>query len=498
MNLADGMPLLVEATLAGSVAIVLVLLVRQRLRARFGAGIAYAGWLLVPAALLAVSLPAATIAAPAAAVLQLGYVGPTTAADQTRTALDPATVAMLLWLSGVMLALAGFAFQQHRFRHALGILRPRVDGVQQASATRGLPAAFGLLRPRIVVPADFDLRFSPEQQMLMQAHERSHIRGGDLHANAAAVALRCQFWFNPLVHVASRQFRHDQELACDQRVIARHPKSRRAYGEAMLKAQLAVQSLPLGCHWGYGHPLKERIAMLNQPVPTRTRWVVGSAAVATLTLAVACAAWAAQPPRTSVDQLAGISGERTPPPVYPEAAARQGIGGVVVLAVDVDATGRPTAIEVESSRPAGVFDQAALDAAWQWTFHPEIRDGKPVAGRVRVPMHFTPDETSSATVDRDSRALSPPAYPQAAVDQKVSGKVVLVIDVDASGNPVDVVVESSEPAGVFDQAAIDAASKWKFNPEIEGGKPVASRVRVPVEFDIPPDEERGAVPPGAA
>ena len=106
MNLADGMPLLVEATLAGSVAIVLVLLVRQRLRARFGAGIAYAGWLLVPAALLAVSLPAATIAAPAAAVLQLGYVGPTTAADQTRTALDPATVAMLLWLSGVMLALA--------------------------------------------------------------------------------------------------------------------------------------------------------------------------------------------------------------------------------------------------------------------------------------------------------------------------------------------------------------------------------------------------------
>ena len=72
MNLADGMPLLVEATLAGSVAIVLVLLVRQRLRARFGAGIAYAGWLLFPAALLAVSLPAATIAAPAAAVLQLG------------------------------------------------------------------------------------------------------------------------------------------------------------------------------------------------------------------------------------------------------------------------------------------------------------------------------------------------------------------------------------------------------------------------------------------
>lgn len=494
MNLANGLPVLVEATIASSVAIAMVLLIRQPLRTRFGATVAYAGWLLVPAALLAVLLPAATVATPVPAVLQLGRVMPNAMAANAPAPIDPATVAMLLWGIGVLLALCRFVMQQHRFRRALGTLQPRRDGMQQAGATHGLPAVFGLLRPRIVVPADFDCRFSAEQQTLMQAHERSHIRAGDLHANAAVVGLRCLFWFNPMVHAASRHFRHDQELACDQRVIARYPQSRRVYGEAMLKAQLAAQSLPLGCHWGYGHPLKERIAMLNQPVPTKARWAVGSAAVTVLTLAVACAAWAAQPPQTSGNRMAGIAGERTPPPRYPEAAAEQGIGGTVVLLVDVGVDGRATDVEVERAEPTGVFDQAAIDAARQWTFQPEIKDGKAVHSRVRVPIRFEPDDLSSSPANSESR-LPPPVYPSEAVEKRLSGVVVLVIDVDAEGNPVDVVVESSEPASVFDQAAVDAASKWKFNPRIEDGQPVAGRVRVPVRFEIPPGEagaDRGA------
>jgi len=237
--------------------------------------------------------------------------------------------------------------------------------------------------------------------------------------------------------------------------------------------------------------------MLNQPVPTRARWAIGSAAVGALTLAVAFTAWAAQPPQVVADQLAGITGERTPPR-YPAAAMEHGLAGMVVLAVDVDASGRATAVEVERSEPAGVFDQAAIDAAWQWTYQPEIRGGKPVAGHVRVPFKFELDTSPSPTEDSDTRAMPPPVYPKSAVEQKVTGKVVLVIDVDAGGNPVDVAVESSQPAGVFDQVAVDAASKWKFDPKIEDGKPVASRVRVPVEFDIPPGEEHVAAPAGAA
>ena len=34
------------------------------------------------------------------------------------------------------------------------------------------------------------------------------------------------------------------------------------------------------------------------------------------------------------------------------------------------------------------LDRAAIDAARRWRFNPEVRDGVPVAGRVRVPVDF--------------------------------------------------------------------------------------------------------------
>jgi hypothetical protein len=183
-------------------------------------------------------------------------------------------------------------------------VRARPDGLHEAAAMVGLPAAIGLVRPRVVVPADFEQRYDAGERELMQAHERLHIRAGDLHSNALASTLRCAFWFNPLVHVAWFAFRHDQELACDQRVIARYPHARRRYGEAMFKIQLAAQPLPLACHWGFGHPLKERIAMLTRPVPSRTRRVGGALLMTALVLGVGFAAWSAQPARTADPPMA--------------------------------------------------------------------------------------------------------------------------------------------------------------------------------------------------
>ena len=61
-----------------------------------------------------------------------------------------------------------------------------------------------------------------------------------------------------------------------------------------------------------------------------------------------------------------------------------------------------------------------------------------------------------------------PRYPADAVTKKISGKVVLLVDVAADGSVKNVKVETSEPAGVFDQAALDAAKDWTFNPSDQG------------------------------
>lgn len=291
---------LIEATLAVSAAVALVLLLRRRLRETFGARVAYAAWLLVPAALIAVLLPAAV--QPAVPVVLTPTASATVQAVVPvvlETPRDTSPWWLSAWALGAGLVLAWMVQLQRHFRRAMGRVHKRPDGLHEATAVIGLPAAMGLVRPRVIVPADFELRYDAGERELMQAHERMHIRAGDLHSNAIASALRCAFWFNPLVHVAWFAFRHDQELACDQRVIARYPHARRRYGEAMFKTQLAAQPLPLACHWGFGHPLKERIAMLTRPVPSRARRMGGALLMTALAMGVGFAAWSAQPARTA-------------------------------------------------------------------------------------------------------------------------------------------------------------------------------------------------------
>ena len=192
--------LLLEATLAGSAALLLVLALRRPVRRAFGASVAYAAWALVPAAVLAVSLPAATVtvAAPVAGRVTVTVLPMATAA--VAAPMDAAPWLLAAWLAGALLMALRLGRQQRAFRRGLGRLRLRADGLQQAQSVAGLPAALGLWRPAIVVPADFDSRYSGEERALMQAHERSHIAHGDLQLNAVVAGLRSVFWFNPLLH----------------------------------------------------------------------------------------------------------------------------------------------------------------------------------------------------------------------------------------------------------------------------------------------------------
>jgi TonB family protein len=65
-------------------------------------------------------------------------------------------------------------------------------------------------------------------------------------------------------------------------------------------------------------------------------------------------------------------------PTYPRNAAARKIGGVVNLEVTVAPDGRVAKLSVVNSKPAGVFDDAAMRAVKQWRFKPRIVNGQPV------------------------------------------------------------------------------------------------------------------------
>jgi beta-lactamase regulating signal transducer with metallopeptidase domain/ankyrin repeat protein len=297
---ADILDILARMTLAASAAIVVILLLRRPLRAAFGAQIAYASWLMAPLATLAVLIPArqivaqTPIATPATQDVSLRV--PTDAASAAQPAsesavawpmeVDVAPLLLFVWLVGVFFSM-------------LLLLRGHQRFLRNADSAG--PAVIGFLRPRIVLPRDFEQRYTPAERDLVVAHERAHLAAFDAQINALAAFAQCLNWFNPLFHIARKALRVDQELACDARVMARRGDARRVYAEAMLKAQMSAEPVLLGCQWppiGAG-PLKQRIAMLARPHPTPLRTGLGALCCAITVFTVAGAAWIAQPPRVA-------------------------------------------------------------------------------------------------------------------------------------------------------------------------------------------------------
>lgn len=89
-------------------------------------------------------------------------------------------------------------------------------------------------------------------------------------------------------------------------------------------------------------------------------------------------------------------------------------------------------------------------------------------------------------VDVPPQPLSRPPgpYPTRARSRGVTGRVMLRVLIKADGSVGTMTVESAEPAGVFEEAAIATVADWTFEPGQYHGTPVPSTIRVPVRFEL--------------
>jgi protein TonB len=78
-----------------------------------------------------------------------------------------------------------------------------------------------------------------------------------------------------------------------------------------------------------------------------------------------------------------------------------------------------------------------------------------------------------------------PEYPHDALLKKIGGSVTIAYTVDIKGDIQDVRVESADPAGVFDRAAIDAVKRWRYEPLLIDGVPTEVPARLTIRFAPP-------------
>lgn len=232
----------------------------------------------------AFSPEAAAAAGERSAADQAGAPRPEAGASGWRTA------AALLWLAGALALLAYGAASSaafgRRLRRESGGEAPEEAARASALLERcrleaglrrspqlvvtdhvSVPTVFGSLRPKLLLPRTLLGTLEERQLRHVLLHELAHIKRRDIAVNLLCFLLTAAHWFNPLLALAFRKLREDQETACDEFALGRMPESEhREYGLtllALLERGAAPVKLPLASGlWSAKSETGRRIAKI--------------------------------------------------------------------------------------------------------------------------------------------------------------------------------------------------------------------------------------------
>jgi protein TonB len=118
---------------------------------------------------------------------------------------------------------------------------------------------------------------------------------------------------------------------------------------------------------------------------------------------------------------------------------------------------------------------------------PAVAPGPAAAGSaaVNLPPASAPAPTPPAPTDVVLAKIVKRVTPvvPGGISRKAGGYVLVRFNINESGRVSDVEVLESEPAGTFDEPALDAVRKWIYEPRKENGVAVASSAKARLVFD---------------
>jgi len=157
---------------------------------------------------------------------------------------------------------------------------------------------------------------------------------------------------------------------------------------------------------------------------------------------------------------------------------------VVSMKLNLDAAGA-----VVTAEPVGAVKPPVLtairDSLQKWRFAPARQGGQAVAAELVLSVRCQPPMPADVSRNVPPKAIfqAAPLYPYAMARFGIRGQVIFDFSVDEQGqvrNPV--VAQSDNPA--FDEPALKALRQWKFQPGTVDGRPVSTRMKVPIIFQL--------------
>ncbi|VVT03736.1 conserved membrane hypothetical protein [Sphingomonas sp. EC-HK361] len=362
----------VEALIASTVLMLLVLAIRAPARRSFGAQIAYALWALPVLRLALPPLPENWRHAVATPIAEVGQqvtilIVPAQAATSAAPTIAWGAILAACWAVGAVAFLGWHLLSYARFCRRVLERADAIDRVGRvtilATDAASGPLAFGIARRFVAFPRDFTARYDDGERALALAHELGHHQRGDLIANWVALAVLALHWFNPLAWIAYRAFRADQEMANDARVLAHlGGTERHAYACAIVKSAHGG-AVAAACHLHTINDLKGRLKMLGLHRASRTRLLVGSVAVGSMTVLglgfTASGTQAAEAVRAKVETATGVDLVAAMPLAAPVPITRS---ETTSQTVDVTRHGKHRRVVIVKDGKTQTYDGAEADA----------------------------------------------------------------------------------------------------------------------------------------
>lgn len=186
-------------------------------------------------------------------------------------------------------------------------------------------------------------------------------------------------------------------------------------------------------------------------------------------------------------------------PGYTEEARKAGVEGTAVIYAEITKDGVAENLRVLRSLGYGL-DEEASKAVAHWRFEPYQENGQVRRAATYVRVNFRLDrqlyDTRVPTTGANEvlqvgtgvtapRILSRVAatYTEEARIAKLSGTIVLFLEVSASGTVENVVVLHKMGKGM-DESAVHAIKQWKFAPAVKDGLPVPVIMTAEMNFQI--------------
>ncbi len=275
---------------------------------------------------------------------------------------------------------------------------------------------------KIILPDS--LPIEGEEYEVILRHEKAHAQLKHHYDLILLHLLRVFFWFNPLFYLMVRELRLVHEYQADQKACSNY--SRKQYGNLLIQFSLSGVQQYQQAHGIFSHQLKNRLIMLTRKSSTKKSLWKYLSAISLVSVLLAglivitapgtqaqdstyersfdvapvfpgCADLEGEEKQScGLQKLLGFIHENVK---YPEKSKADKIEGTIYISFVVTTDGRVDEVEVlrspdeeiekEALRVMKVMNEEGI--IWE----PGLKDGKPVAARLHLPIKFTLDEEDS-------------------------------------------------------------------------------------------------------